>query len=88
VVNECLLQSYNGTLRLFPNWPLTKTAEFQTLRAVGGFLVSAACANGAVQWVRIVSEVGTSLKLLSPWQPGVVIERATLPGEVITLPQE
>jgi alpha-L-fucosidase 2 len=85
VVNECLLQSYSGTLRLFPNWPLTKVAEFQTLRAVGGFLVSAACADGAVQWVRIVSEAGSRLRLLSPWQPGVVIERATRPHEVITL---
>lgn len=85
VVNECLLQSYNGLLRLFPNWPLTKAAEFQTLRAVGGFLVSAACSDGVVQWVRIVSEAGTRLKLVSPWQPNMIIERATVPGEVITL---
>jgi alpha-L-fucosidase 2 len=88
VVNECLLQSYSGTLRLFPNWPLTKAAEFHTLRAVGGFLVSASCADGTVQWVRIVSEAGRLLRLMSPWQPGVVIERATVPDEVITLTHE
>jgi hypothetical protein len=40
VVNECLLQSYTGTLRLFPNWPAEKDAAFQDLRAVGAFLVS------------------------------------------------
>lgn len=85
VVNECLLQSYSGTLRLFPNWPLTKAAEFHTLRAVGGFLVSAACKDGVVQWVRIVSEAGAPLKLLSPWKQGEIIERATQPGEVIML---
>lgn len=85
VINECLLQSYTGTLRLFPNWPLTRTAEFHTLRAVGAFLVSAACADGAVQWVRIFSEAGSMLRLLSPWQPGVLIERATQPGEEIML---
>ena len=24
VINECLMQSYNGTIRLFPNWPSKK----------------------------------------------------------------
>jgi alpha-L-fucosidase 2 len=24
VINECLMQSYNGTIRLFPNWPVTE----------------------------------------------------------------
>src|SRR4029079_16962070 len=88
VVNECLLQSYSGTLRLFPNWPLTKAAEFQTLRAVGGFLVSAACADGTVQWVRIVSEAGRPLRLMAPWRGAHGIQRATVPNEVITLTQE
>ena len=37
VINECLLQSYDGALRLFPNWPLDRAAEFRTLRAVGAF---------------------------------------------------
>lgn len=85
VINECLLQSYTGTLRLFPNWPLTKAAEFESLRAVGGFLVSAACADGRVQWIRIVSEAGETLSIHSPWKPGEIITRETRPGEVITL---
>ncbi len=41
VINECMMQSYNGTIRLFPNWPMDKDAEFQDLRAAGAFLVSA-----------------------------------------------
>jgi hypothetical protein len=28
VVNECLMQSYTGTIRLFPNWPADTRAEF------------------------------------------------------------
>jgi hypothetical protein len=52
VLNECLLQSYSGTLRLFPNWPLERDAEFRTLRAAGAFLVSALLRAGKVQWVR------------------------------------
>jgi alpha-L-fucosidase 2 len=85
VINECLLQSYTGTLRLFPNWPLSVNAEFHTLRAVGGFLVSAACSTGVVQWVRILSEAGAPLKLVSPWQPGEIIERPTQPGQEFIL---
>ena len=85
VINECLLQSYPGTLRLFPNWPLTKAAEFESLRAVGGFLVSAACADGEVQWIRVVSEAGETLSIHSPWKPGEIITRETRGEEVITL---
>ena len=67
VINECLLQSYDGVLRLFPNWPLDRAAEFRTLRAVGAFLVSAACEKGAVQWIEVQSEAGAPLRLISPW---------------------
>jgi len=80
VINECLLQSYTGTIRLFPNWDLTTPAHFQTLRAVGGFLVSAECHDGLVQWVRITSDVGGTCTLLSPWQTGVTLSRE-LPAE-------
>jgi alpha-L-fucosidase 2 len=75
VINECLLQSYDGTLRLFPNWPLDERAEFHTLRAVGAFLVSAACADGQVQWVRIESEAGAPLKMVVPWAAGAEVTR-------------
>jgi hypothetical protein len=67
VINECLLQSYDGVLRFFPNWPLDCAAEFRTLRAVGAFLVSAACEKGSVQWIEVQSEAGAPLRLLSPW---------------------
>ncbi|MFN8489542.1 MAG: hypothetical protein U0350_18305 [Caldilineaceae bacterium] len=70
VINECLLQSYNGVLRFFPNWPLDRQAEFHTLRAVGAFLVSAACANGTVQWIEIFSEAGALLQIIIPWAQG------------------
>jgi hypothetical protein len=69
VVNECLLQSYNGTLRLFPNWPKTTDATFQTLRAAGAFLVTATQHNGHVEYVRVFSEKGNDLRILLPWGP-------------------
>jgi hypothetical protein len=70
VINECLLQSYNGMIRLFPNWPAAHYAEFTTLRAVGGFLVSARMEHGEVQWVEIESLAGAVCKLLLPWESG------------------
>jgi len=48
VINECLIQSYNGTIRLFPNWPMEKDAEFHKLRAAGAFLINASLKNGKV----------------------------------------
>ena len=99
VINECLLQSYTGTLRLFPNWPTDQRAEFRTLRAVGAFLVSAAYEHGAVQWIEIQSEVGSTLRILTPWTEGArctsnsgerivtgeLLEMQTKPGETVLL---
>lgn len=70
VVNECLMQSYNGTIRLFPNWPMEKDAEFHHLRAVGAFLVSATLKNGKVEEIRVTSEAGGVLKMILPWPNG------------------
>ena len=62
VINECLMQSYDGTIRLFPNWPLDKDAEFHNLRAAGAFLVSATLKNGKVTGIEIISEAGGQVK--------------------------
>jgi hypothetical protein len=75
VVNECMMQSYNGTIRLFPNWPLEKDAEFHNLRAVGAFLVSASLKNGKVEKIEIVSEAGSPLKIILPWKNSTITNR-------------
>lgn len=99
VVNECLLQSYTGELRLFPNWTADVDAEFQSLRAAGAFLVNARISQGTVEWIEITSEAGAPLKIISPWPDGATIisgsrqtttedrriEIETTPGEIITL---
>lgn len=74
VVNECLMQSYTGTIQLFPNWPMSTDARFSTLRAVGAFLVSASLENNAVQWVEIKSEKGSRLRIKSPWGKSGFVE--------------
>lgn len=67
VINECLLQSYNGPLRLFPNWPRSRSASFHNLRAAGGFLVSAEIKAGHVIRIEVLSERGNPLEILNPW---------------------
>ena len=80
VINECLMQSYSGEIRLFPNWPPEKDAEFHNLRAAGAFLVSARLRNGKIENVRIISEAGNKLILKSRSD---VIVRDTKRGENI-----
>ncbi len=75
VINECMMQSYNGEIRLFPNWPGDKDAEFRTLRAKGAFLVSAKRQNGVLEWVEILSEKGGELTVINPWEGAFTIER-------------
>ncbi len=77
VVNECLMQSYDGTIRFFPNWPMEKDAEFQHLRAAGAFLVSASLKGGKVEEIEILSEAGGPLKVILPWTKGGTITTGT-----------
>jgi hypothetical protein len=67
VINECLMQSYDGLIHLFPNWPAHMDARFHHLRAAGAFLVSADKIKGKVVHVELQSEKGGMLRLLSPW---------------------
>lgn len=90
VINECMMQSYNGTIRLFPNWPKDKDAEFHNLRSAGAFLVSASLREGRVDKVKIVSETGGLLKIVLPWEgTGTVTNRdgkKTITSTEITMP--
>jgi alpha-L-fucosidase 2 len=71
-INEMLLQSYEGLIRVFPNWLPGKDAKFKTLRAYGAFLVSSEIKNNGVSFVEIISEKGRECKLLNPWETGKV----------------
>jgi alpha-L-fucosidase 2 len=54
-----LLQSWGGTIRVFPAIPKSwDNSVFDGLLAVGGFEVSASRKNGATQFVRIKSNAG------------------------------
>lgn len=82
-VMEMLLQSWGGTIRLFPTVPdAWGDAYFEDLRAEGAFLVSARLSGGRVAWARIVSETGGTCSLRNPW-PGAEVTVRGPAGELI-----
>jgi hypothetical protein len=98
VLNECMLQSYTGKIRLFPNTLNLGPASFENLRAVGAFLVSATHDGRTVTRFEVLSEKGGTFRFDSPWARNVVVRVARLPdgksvdaqrqGELWSVPTE
>ncbi len=70
-LQEMMLQSWDGALRIFPAWPKNLEARFDSFRAEGAFLVTSAWSQGKVTSLSIRSEKGAPCKLYSPWPGGV-----------------
>ncbi len=67
-LQEMLLQSQGGILRLFPAIPSSwKEASFRDFRAEGAFLVTAALREGSLDSVRIFPEKDGRLRILNPF---------------------
>lgn len=75
-LQEMMLQSFGGVLRLFPCWPKAVPASFRDFRAEGAFLVSAEWRDGAVVSARVTSERGGDCRLYPPWPAGVRVSWA------------
>ena len=67
VLNECMMQSYAGSIRIFPNTHNLGPARFENLRAVGAFLVSAIYDGDKVTHLSLYSEKGMPARVVSPW---------------------
>ena len=80
---DLLLQSWGGKIRVFPAVPaLWRDISFRDLRAMGGFVVSAARENGKTVWVAIRSEAGEPCWLkVNDWT-GPLDVRADRPLEI------
>jgi hypothetical protein len=66
-VNEMLLQSHDGDIRVFAATPADWPSAF-TLRAAGGFLVtSEKDKGGPAKYVRIESTLGGECRVVNPW---------------------
>ena len=57
-INEMLMQSYEGVIRIFPCWNKKSNASFENLRADGAFLVSAELKSEKVASLKIKSLKG------------------------------
>ncbi|MBR5519800.1 MAG: hypothetical protein IKU55_03690 [Clostridia bacterium] len=97
-MNEMLVQSYDGVLRLFACWNLATPVSFHGFRTYGGFAVDATLADG-VFTATIASKQGRTLTLTVPTDgyvlckaDGVIALSADTPvcvetsvGEVLTV---
>jgi alpha-L-fucosidase 2 len=67
-LQEMLLQSYSGTIRVFPAIPAVwKDVSFTTLRAEGAFLVSAERREGLTRHIKIFAEKGGMCRVENPF---------------------
>ncbi len=70
-LQEMMLQSWEGIIRVFPVWPSGIDAEFVNLRAEGAFLVSASYKNSRICDVLIESLEGEHCRIENPWGDSV-----------------
>jgi len=65
-INEMLLQSHSGRIRVFPAIPETWEGRFK-LHAMGGFVVTSEYKENDVMYIAIESKCGRRCKVVSPW---------------------
>ena len=76
-IQEMLIQSHNGVLRVFPAMPASwRTASFTKLRAEGALLVSAIREDGRTSSVTVVAEKGGKVKMMDPFDARKVKSRS------------
>jgi len=82
-INEMLLQSHNGKIRVFPAVPEDWEGRF-TLHAMGAFVVTSERAAGEIKYVAIESRKGQPCCLVNPWKSQEAV-RIKLEGSEETL---
>jgi hypothetical protein len=90
-INNMLMQSHDGVIRIFPNWDKTLDAKFKRLRAAGAFLVNAKykASEQVVDSVRIFSEKGNTCVVQSPFDGAcITVTRADNQQAVSTVQNE
>jgi len=88
-INNMLLQSHDGVIRIFPNWDRTKDARFKRLRTVGAFLVEAkySASEQKVDSVFIFSEKGNPCTVQSPFEGDCITIKCAETNEIIPVMQ-
>ena len=74
-INEALLQSHNGLIRVLPAVSKSWSGTFR-LRAEGGFLVTVDFAHGRARLAQVQSLLGGKCRILNPWNETRVVHTA------------
>ena len=74
-VNNMMLLSDQGVIKVFPNWVSNRDAKFVGLREKGAFVLSSeySAENKEVLYVDLLSEAGRTVTIASPWQEGILV---------------
>jgi hypothetical protein len=83
-LNECLMQSHNDTIRVFPALgdQTVPTARF-TLLAKRGFLVSSEKESGDIHYVGVKSLYGKTAVIANPWNGQAAQVRRASDGAIV-----
>ena len=68
-INEMLLQSHRGKIRVFPAVPDSWASRFK-LHAQGGFVVISERSEGEVKYIAVKSLNGQHCSVVNPWEAG------------------
>ncbi|MFH0797136.1 MAG: glycoside hydrolase N-terminal domain-containing protein [Candidatus Omnitrophota bacterium] len=92
VIEEMLIQSYDGIIRIFPCYPKKLGGRFYRLRAKGAVLVSSEIEAGKVKYVVVESQNSGKVKVKNPWKGNEIYLRYNsgsiemkCPGDIIVL---
>lgn len=88
VLNECMMQSYSGIVRLFPNAQGLGQARFQSLRAAGAFLISAKYDGRTITELSLFSEKGKRLHIEEPWKGSSIRVTRIRDGQAVNVGAE
>ncbi len=88
-MNESMLQSHDGIIRVFPAFDSKKNGRF-TMHAQGGFVISSEIREGKIVWIALKSINGQDCKLELPWGKAFLTSNRNnkgreLKGEVVYL---
>jgi hypothetical protein len=84
VLADMMLLSFDGVVHLFPGIPPAVPARFLSLRAPGGFLLTAEKRGATVDYVLVEPTVEGLFQMVSPWQETATVTDLQMNGVVTT----
>jgi hypothetical protein len=82
MITECLLQSHNFIIRVFPAWPKDKNAKFENFVAEGDIKVSSEVKDGKVIFIKLTKGENRLIRHIMLR----IILQSTLPRNAYSVP--